>query len=79
MKSVAPENPSLYFNVVEAIASAKSKGLRDIIWPEDLPTWIEKLCCESEEYKTFVMGSPNAEPPDAPAEEDLQPAEEVPF
>jgi len=25
------------------------------------------------------MGSPNAEPPDAPAEEDLQPAEEVPF
>jgi hypothetical protein len=79
MKSVAPENPSLYFNVVEAIASAKSKGLRDIIWPEDLPTWIEKLCCESEEYKTFVMGSPNAEPPDAPVEEDLQPAEEVPF
>ena len=79
MKSVAPENPSLYFNVVEAIASAKSKGLRDIIWPEDLPAWIEKLCCESEEYKTFVMGSPNAEPPDAPAEEDLQPAEEVPF
>jgi len=79
MKSVAPENPSLYFNVVEAIASAKSKGLRDIIWPEDLPTWIEKLCCESEEYKTFVMGTPNAEPPDAPAEEDLQPAEEVPF
>jgi hypothetical protein len=82
MKSVAPENPSLYFNVVEAIASAKSKGLRDIIWPEDLPTWIEKLCCESEEYKTFVMGSPNAEPPDNPAEEDLQPAEDdqsVPF
>jgi hypothetical protein len=82
MKSVAPENPSLYFNVVEAIASAKSKGLRDIIWPEDLPTWIEKLCCESEEYKAFVMGSPNAEPPDAPAEEDLQPAEDdqsVPF
>ena len=79
MKSVAPENPSLYFNVVEAIASAKSKGLRDIIWPEDLPTWIEKLCCESEEYKTFVMGTPNAEPPDAPAEEDLQPAEDVPF
>ena len=79
MKSVAPENSSLYFNVVEAIESAKKKGLRDIIWPEDLPKWIEKLCCESEEYKTFVMGSPNAEPPDAPAEEDLQPAEEVPF
>ena len=82
MKSMAPENPSLYFNVVEAIASAKSKGLRDIIWPEDLPPWIEKLCCESEEYKTFVMGTPNAEPPDAPAEEDLQPAEDdqsIPF
>jgi hypothetical protein len=54
-------------------------GHNDIKWPEDLPPWIEKLCAESEEYKAFVMGTPNAEPPDGPAEEDLQPAEEVPF
>ena len=79
MKVLPPENPALYFNVVEAIAAAKKSGLRDINWPDDLPAWIEKLCCESEEYKAFVMGTPNAEPPDAPAEEDLQPAEEVPF
>ena len=79
MKVLPPENPSMYFNIVEAIAAAKQRGQKDIAWPDDLPPWIEKLCCESEEYKAFVMGSPSAEPPDAPAEEDLQPAEEVPF
>jgi hypothetical protein len=82
MKSLPPENPALYFNVIEAIANAKKMGHKDINWPEDLPPWIEKLCAESEEYKAFVMGSPNAEPPDGPAEEDLQPAEDdgsVPF
>jgi hypothetical protein len=79
MKVLPPENPSMYFNIVEAITAAKQRGQKDIAWPDDLPPWIEKLCCESEEYKAFVMGSPNAEPPDAPAEEDLQPAEDIPF
>jgi hypothetical protein len=82
MKVLPPENPSMYFNVVEAIESAKKKGLRDILWPEGLPPWIQKLCCESEEYKTFVMGSPNAEPPESIGEEDLHPvidSEGVPF
>jgi hypothetical protein len=80
MKPVQPENPPLYFNVVEAIDTAKRKGLRDINWPDDLPMWLQKLCSESEEYKAFVMGpSATSEPPDSPAEEDLQPSEEVPF
>jgi hypothetical protein len=80
MRPVQPENPPLYFNVVEAIDAAKKKGLRDINWPDDLPMWLQKLCSESEEYKAFVMGpGTTAEPPDSPAEEDLHPAEDVPF
>ena len=79
IRPLPPENPSLYFNINESIASAEAAGLKDIKWPEGLPPWIQKVCCESFEYKAFTTGSPNAEPPDAPAEEDLQPAEDVPF
>lgn len=82
MRPVTSENPPMYFNLIEEIDRAKKMGLRDINWEkQDLETWIQKLCCESEEYKAFVMGTPNAEPPDAPAEEDLHPADDqsVPF
>ena len=80
MRSVAPENPSLYFNVIEAIANAKKMGHKDINWPEDLPPWIEKLCCESEEYKAFVMGSPTeAHAPAEPDDSDLPPEDQIPF
>jgi hypothetical protein len=65
--------------VEEAIETAKQRKAKDIVWPESLPPWIQKICAESEEYKSFLLGQDDSEPADLPAEEDLQPSEEVPF
>ena len=81
IKPVAAENPPSYFNVEEAIQAAKERKAKDIVWPESLPPWIQKICCESEEYKSFLLGQDDSEPAHLPAEEDLQPAEDtdIPF
>jgi hypothetical protein len=57
MVAARPENPPLYFNLLEAINLAKKTGNDDINWPSEIPPWVQKVCSSAEEYVAFRGGA----------------------
>jgi hypothetical protein len=80
MNKMTNENPSLYFNLEEAINDAFVAGLKDIEFPATMSPWLVEDCKKSGEYISF-LGKVNSKPiAPAPAPKQASLAtEEVPF
>lgn len=79
MNKMTNENPSLYFNLDEAINAAFADGKKDVEFPAAMPPWLIEDCKKSEEYIFFLgKASKPAAPVAAPKQASL-PSEDVPF
>lgn len=80
MNKMTNENPSLYFNLEEAINDSFVSGARDIEFPAGMPAWLIEDCKKSEEYTSFLgkASAKPAVPAPAPKQASLD-TEEVPF
>ena len=80
MSKMTNENPSLYFNLEEAINDAFVGGHKDVEFPATMSPWLIEDCKKSEEYSSF-LGKVNSKPAaSAPAPKQASLAtEEVPF
>lgn len=67
MPKRSPENPRLYFNLIEAIEQAVKDNERSVEFPANMPEWLVAMCKESTEYKQFAGQSAATIDEDEPA------------
>lgn len=82
MTKFTAENPRLYFNLTEALNTSLIDG-KDVVWPVNMPEWMQTLAKTSAEYLEHVGGKSN--PPASHSEAEManqtggDDSENVPF
>lgn len=79
MTKMTNENPSIYFNLEEAINEAFVNGDKDITFPAGLSPWVIEDCKQAEEYISFIGKVSKPAAPAPVAKQASLATEEVPF